>query len=410
MRLSASALALVLLTSSMAFAQEPPAAEMPPPAEAPPPPAAPEATPPPPAPVPVVTMAPPPPMPEAMPAPAAAPAAPGWKELVTVEGLVDSYYMLNFKGDPTTTPPGGRAFDVTSNNFALNYAKLGVGFSAENVGGRIDIGYGQIGAIINGFSASGSAGAGGSLYTSALIVQQAYASLTLGILTLDFGKFVTNSGAEVIEANKNWLYSRSFLFNSIPFLHTGVRGNLKFSDQFTLVLSVVNGWNNDPDETGDKTFGASAFVTPTDQLSLALNAYVGKETSNPITGTMDTHLNLDLVAGFTVSDQLALNLNFDYVKFGDPYLWGIAVMGRLMAAEHLALAIRGEFLKDHGLYGLAADSNIFEGTVGAALPFGGHYELRGELRGDFSGDDVFTTGTEVTSSQFTGTVAALAFF
>ena len=33
-------------------------------------------------------------------------------------------------------------------------------------------------------------------------------------LTLDFGKFYTTAGAEVIEANKNWLYSRSILFNS----------------------------------------------------------------------------------------------------------------------------------------------------------------------------------------------------
>ena len=53
-------------------------------------------------------------------------------------------------------------------------------------------------------------------------------------LTLDFGKFYTTAGAEVIEANKNWLYSRSILFNVIPLVHTGARANLKVSDMLSL--------------------------------------------------------------------------------------------------------------------------------------------------------------------------------
>ena len=37
---------------------------------------------------------------------------------------------------------------------------------------------------------------------------------------MDFGKFVTSAGAEVIEAKDNWNYSRSLLFvNAIPYLH-----------------------------------------------------------------------------------------------------------------------------------------------------------------------------------------------
>ena len=86
------------------------------------------------------------------------------------------------------------------------------------------------------------------------LIEQAFGEISLpGNLTVDFGKFVTTAGAEVIEANKNWLYSRSILFNVIPLVHTGVRAGLKVSDQLSLQASVVNGWNNDPDANAWKT-------------------------------------------------------------------------------------------------------------------------------------------------------------
>ena len=42
------------------------------------------------------------------------------------------------------------------------------------------------------------------------IILQAYGNIAvLPVVTLDFGKFGTTAGAEVVAANKNWLYSRS---------------------------------------------------------------------------------------------------------------------------------------------------------------------------------------------------------
>ena len=108
--------------------------------------------PPPPA---AVVVAPPPP-------PAAAPAAPPaktWKDLVTIEGLVDTYYQYNFTGTTSTTPrrPCVRQFDVNSNTFTLNYAKVGIGVNADTVGLRIDLGYGATGRIINAANPAGCA-------------------------------------------------------------------------------------------------------------------------------------------------------------------------------------------------------------------------------------------------------------
>src|SRR5688572_26302452 len=158
MRLRSLLLAIAVVTPLRAFAQTPAPAEASPPPPPPPPPA--EALPPPPPP--------PPPPPADMPpaviaapmAPAPVAAAPGWKDLVTIEGLADAYYQYNFTGPTSTTPtfadsvgmnlnPAQRNFDLNSNTFTLNYAKVGIGVNADPVGVRLDLGYGATGALIN---------------------------------------------------------------------------------------------------------------------------------------------------------------------------------------------------------------------------------------------------------------------
>src|SRR5207247_11041539 len=85
-------------------------------------------------------------------------------------------------------------------------------------------------------------------------------------LQFDVGKFVTQHGAEVIEAKDNWNYSRSLLFAlAIPYYHFGVRATYAFSDKFTLAGYLVNGWNNVVDNNTGKTLGVQAVVTPTEK-------------------------------------------------------------------------------------------------------------------------------------------------
>jgi hypothetical protein len=68
------------------------------------------------------------------------------------EAGVDAYYLYNFTGDPSIQGPIGRAFDQRSNSFTLNMAKLAAYVAADPVGFRIDVMYGNIGAIGNAVS------------------------------------------------------------------------------------------------------------------------------------------------------------------------------------------------------------------------------------------------------------------
>lgn len=379
---------------------------------------------------------PPPPPPEPMPPPPvmiAAPmapevAAPAAGPKITWGGWLDTYYMFNFirpDGTNTLLPPVGRAFDTNSNSATMSMAATSLTASMDPVSFQLDMGYGSMGTIIN------YAGLGGALTPplpatslaapvgGSFVLLQAYGSFTaFGKLTLDFGKFYTTAGAEVIPTNKNWLYSRSLLFNIIPLLHTGARATFKVNDMLSLQASVLNGWNDDPDLNAWKDIGLSATITPNSMLAVTITEYFGKPAAQGMmTSTPgDIRSLTDLVVGLTLNDKLGLNLNADFIKayngVAADYQAGVAVMGRYVINEHVNVAARGEFVRTHNdvpaMAGANSNQDLMEGTVMVGLPVGKNFELRPEIRADFAGQDTMILNGE--SEQVTGTLAALAYF
>jgi hypothetical protein len=421
MRLLSTVLALCTVFPLVANAQTP--------AEATPAPAAEPA--PAPAPMPAPAAA---PAAEAAAAPAPAPAAPppiafGW------EALVDAYYMYNFTGDPKTQAPLGRQFDTNANSFSLNYAKLGVHADTDLVTFRMDIGAGHTASIINNASAMASTGStatpeGAGVYSMGFLVQQAYAEVKPHPnVSIDAGKFVTSASAEVIESNKNWLYSRSLLFTGVPLLHTGLRINAALlgtiaAPELVLSLQLVNGWNNDPDINSDKTFGLNLTYTPLNQgLTASLTTYIGKELAgatvvpDTVATKTDTTVLIDAVVTKDIGN-VSVGGNLDYYKIGTPYWFGIAGMGRYTINDSFNVAARAEYVysKNAGYGGglLPTDAtSLYEITGQGAWTVGKHYELRAEVRADMSNKDVFLKGTAVApnrKNQVTGLLAALAYF
>jgi hypothetical protein len=399
----AAALAIACFAPLSAVAQEPP----------PPPPPPPEALPPPPPPPPVeAAPMPAPPPPAAAPAPATA--APG----LNWEAQVDAFYLYNFTGDPNNQPPVGRAFDNTSNSFRLNMAKLAAYMTADPVGFRIDVIYGNIGAVSNSLAAATSGGAANPLYNGAFFVEQAYATLKEGMFTLDVGRFVTNASDEVLETKANWNYSRSLMFTGLPVLHTGARLGIAVNEMFALQLDILNGINNDPDLNRNKTFGGQIAITLPSKTNIFFNTYIGNE--NVPNGGGDITMLYDVVVGQTINDMIGLSLNFDYNKMGPANWWGIGIKAKLGLSEMFYLAPRFEFLKEkNGFYGTQAglgalatggnaDGNIMEGTLTGVIPVKKNYEFRAELRGDFSNKEIFAKGGTAKKNQFTGLVGFLA--
>ncbi len=163
------------------------------------------------------------PAPAQAPAPAAAPAAPPappWSiGGIDFSGLIDAYYTFN-PNHPASGTNGLYNFDANANEFSLNMLKLSMSHAVEPIGFQVDLGFGHAFDMINGGEPQNS--------LNTRNIEQAYVSWKPkgkdSGFQMDFGKFVTSAGAEVIESYSNWNYSRSLLFSwAIPYYHFGFR-------------------------------------------------------------------------------------------------------------------------------------------------------------------------------------------
>src|SRR5262249_39416086 len=128
-------------------------------------------------------------------------------------------------------------------------------------------------------------------------------------LQLDFGKWVTSAGAEVIESYSNWNYSRSLLFAlAIPYYHFGLRSAIPVGKHFTVGAQVVNGWNNLVDNNSGKTVGITSAAT-FGKVQWFTNYYGGPENTGTNTGWRNL---IDTTLLFSPTSKLSAYVNYDY--------------------------------------------------------------------------------------------------
>jgi len=247
--------------------------------------------------------------------PAAAPAAaPTWSVgPIDFSGEVSGYYSFNANHphnqgvlSPSSSDTGNNLynFDSQANTMDLSFAKLAMSHSPDPVGFELDFGFGRTANIIN---------AAEPVTNGFQYIEQAYIEWKPAKakgFEIDFGKFSTSAGAEVIEDYSNWNYSHSLLFSwAIPYYHFGVRTSFPIGKHFTGGVQVVNGWNivTDTINTG-KTIGLTGALTYT-KFTLNLNYYTGpmnQGTNKGFRNLFDTTLLL------TPISKLSAYINFDY--------------------------------------------------------------------------------------------------
>jgi hypothetical protein len=354
------------------------------------------------------------------PAPPAAPAAaPTWSVgPMDISGLIDGYYSYN-ANRPSDSANGQindlYNFNDKTDQFNLSEARLTLNHDPDPVGAHVDVFYGRTNTLVNGGS-----------HDQGDYIEQAFISLKPAKakgLELDFGKFVTSAGAEVIESKDNWNYSRSILFAwAIPYYHFGLRSSLPVSKVDTIGVQVVNGWNNVTTNNGGVTIGlTNALVKP--KYTWNVNYYTGPsnaETERGYRNLIDTTLLLTPNAKFNAY------LNYDYgqnrdaitgsgaTATGDANLnhWqGIALAVHEQLNGTSALAGRFEYFNDMNGYstGVAQEVKEFTGTYEYKWAEG--LLTRIEYRRDWSDEPYFHKGnTNFVDAQSTATIGFVAFF
>ena len=306
-------------------------------------------------------------------------------------GFIDGYYGGNFNKPPSRTN-GFRAFDINHNEFSLNYAELAVEQKPAPVGFRVDIGFGDAASVVHALEPSPVA-----FYQH---LQQAYLSASHGKLTFDFGKYVTQHGAEVIETKDNWNYSRSLLFTwAIPFYHFGARATLAANDKVTLGANVSNGWNNVKDNNGAKTVGLMAALKPTGKLTWTTNYMFGDEGTGNVRHLWDSTAILD------IRPEVSLMANYDYgmdrVGGGRVRWQGIAGYARFTPVEKVKLTPRIEWFDDPQGFMTLTAQELKEFTFTSQFVAHPNLSLYAEYRHDWSNKSIFESDSSPKDTQDT---------
>jgi hypothetical protein len=346
---------------------------------------------------------------QAAPATPAPPPAPVWSVgPIDFSGLIDGYYSWNFNHSSAGNQLYN--FDTNANQFSLSMAKLSMSHAVDPVGFQVDLGYGRAFDIINGGESS----------LGTKLIEQAFVSWKPkgkdGSFQVDFGKFVTSAGAEVIEANANWNYSRSLLFAwAIPYYHFGLRAT-ETKGHFVGGFQVVNGWNNVEDNNSGKTIGLIGNITGK-KVTWSNNYYTGPEN----TGTNKGFRNLyDTTLLLTPADAFNAYINFDYGsnksftgKNSSTAAWyGIAGAAKWQMNGKNALTPRIEWFKDRNGFSTGTAQSLKEFTLTYEYRWVEGLLSRIEYRRDWSDEKFFNRGSNPNASKNQDTISLglVAFF
>jgi hypothetical protein len=328
---------------------------------------------------------------------------------ISMTGYVDAAYTHANRDIQAGFSP--RVFDSYNNSFVLHQVGLQIAKQPKTgFGGLVNVTAGRDATLIHS-SPDGS--------TSTFDITQGYLQYAGGPLTVIGGKFTTLHGTEVIWSPSNANYSRSLLFGSVPFTHTGVRGTFAVGDTLNLIAGVNNGWDQLVDSNKGKTLELGVTATPIKPLSLAASYYGGEEASG-VTGLNGRRTSFNFVANYAVIDPLSVGFEYLTVSQKDGVFDGAGgtkdgkyngyafYLGYTFIPKWKA-TLRAESLddKDGFRFPVAAATAGTTGTkhkeVTLTLGYAAadNFELRGEVRQDKANEAVYMDGTNLSKSLLT---------
>jgi hypothetical protein len=310
-----------------------------------------------------------------------------------------------------------------SNSFSLNQAAVVIERAPDveagrRFGGRLDLMFGQA-------TEAGGGNPGNELRPQAYRhIWQAYGTYVAPLgegLTVDFGKFASSFGFEGNYTKDQINYTRSYLFNFLPYYHLGFRSNYAFNDKFNVTYYLVNGIGQSEDFNGFKSQAILLNIKPVKSLTWNVNYYSGIEARDSIPALNPgfaplptqpglstdvissapsgrTHI-IDSYASWSATDKLTFAGQFDYqISRAQPdsapsHVTAGAAYARYQVTPKFALAGRAEYFSDRGGLFSGVTQALKETTVTAEYKFDEGLLMRTEWRRDFSNQPFFLTST-----------------
>jgi hypothetical protein len=337
------------------------------------------------------------------------PAVPTLDKVLEASGLSVSGYMdvgYTYANKNIEAPAfSTRVFDSQNNSFAMHQLGLTIAKQPkEGFGGLVNFTIGKDAQVLHSFPDTSA---------STFDLTQGYAQYAGGPVTVIAGKFATLHGTEVIASPGNANISRSILFGSVPFTHTGLRATFALGDTVNLIAGLNNGWDQLTDSNKGKTVELGATFAPIKPLSIAVSAYSGKENTTlalaPLAGADGTRTSVNAVVSYAIIDPLSVGVELLQVQQDNVVSTSGTIKGKysgfagyvsytIIPMLKATLRVESVTDKDGVKFGLPVDTSdpnaspakkFTEGTVTVAYLPSDAFELRAEVRQDQGDNKAF---------------------
>ena len=331
-----------------------------------------------------------------------------WTDIVTFSGYVEAYYAHNFE-KPENKVINNRWLDERHNSFTLQTVALDVAAEYGPVSAKVTLMFGPTADRWYFEGAQIAASASDAVLPPTAYsnetwkhIQSAYAGYRAPIgegLLIQGGLMPTQVGYEMPAVKDNGNWSRSNLFNFLPFFHVGLRASYPVTEQLMVTAAVYNGWNHASDLNQGKTLSLQTSLLRDAWLFNLLYLGGNERPSGDPAGDSFRHL-FDAVLQYEVSSMLTLALNadagFERTDLGTDAWAAAALYARLKATSWLYLAVRGDGIyedvatrgDDSAAIFLGGGDHVLSGTFTLELrPIEG-VSFRVEYRHDDSDPDV----------------------
>ncbi|HKS83759.1 MAG TPA: outer membrane beta-barrel protein [Candidatus Acidoferrales bacterium] len=360
---------------------------------------------------------------------------------MTFNGTLDGYYEYNFNS-PVGRVNLLRAYDVSSNSFSLNQATFVIERAPDltegrRFGVRVDLQYGQATETLQGNAANELRP---NVYRP---VFQAYGTYIANVgsgLTIDFGKWASALGIENNYTKDQINYSRSFLFNFLPFYHMGARVAYNLTPKINVAYWLVNGAEQTEDFNGFKSQAFLITLKPASSLSWNVNYYFGQEQRDvvqvlnpgfpagptqpglPVTPVVptpngrehifDTYATWNATRKWTFAGEGDYVIDRVFAGSAPAHVTGGAAYARYQWTPKFAIGTRSEYFSDRGGLFSGTTQALKEVTLTAEYKFAEGFLVREEWRRDFSNQPFFLTEAPgvLKKDQNTATVGLVWWF
>lgn len=284
---------------------------------------------------------------------------------LTFSGTVDAYFRTNLSSTDIGSQAPWSSF-ANETGFALGMANIIGSYEGEKTGAVADLTYGPRGIdATGGFNIN-------QLY--------AYWNVSEGT-TLTLGRFNTYLGYEVISPSANFNYSTSYLFSSGPFSHVGLKADFALSEDFSLMLAVMN--------VTDENFNGTSTGSVPGAYSLGAQlGYSGQFLNFYYDGKAKLGFEVDYTGGFDLSDSFFLGINAAYADNDGAGFAGAALYPQLATSDSFSIGLRGEYFTSFDGVDATDDESIFATTLTASYTIE-NLIIKPELRLDSGSEEIF---------------------